>query len=186
MTTALVCGAISLVTLFLVHWPFVNWIDWGPPGAIDVVIGAAAFVVLVAIDLAWSSRLRAAGSRHSFLEVPSPADRPWWIALSVATGLTEELTWRLVQPMVIMGFTGSAPLAIVLSAATFGVGHLRGGWTWAFITILFGLVLQAITLTLVGGWYIAAVVHVSINLASGLVPSFLERHGVTSQDAVVP
>jgi len=185
-------GLMSLATLFLLvglprllgpggatRWRFADWIDWGWPGVSDVAIGLAALALLAAVDLAYGRYLRSQGSPYALGDVPGRSDRLWWIALSVSTGIGEEMTWRVVQPMLIMGLTGSAPLAIILSALAFGTGHFRGGRLWAGITVLFGLVLQALTLKLDGGFYIAACVHVSVNAASGLVPSVL---GAPRQD----
>ena len=175
-------GFISLVPLLLVlllpsrhdalYSRFLMAVDWAWPGVIDVAIAGAAFGVLVTVDLWWFRRQRAAQVPSALIDVPGPAERPWWIALSVSSGIGEELTWRLVQPMLIVGLTGNTAIAIGLSAAAFGVGHLRAGWPWVAITILFALVFQTITLMLAGGWYLAALMHVAINLASGLVPSF--------------
>jgi hypothetical protein len=173
-------GVISLLTLSLIvrgqhrpwppQWPFLDWIDWGLPGPWDVAIAVVALATLAAADMTYTRFLRERGSAGWILVIPERDERPWWVALSAVTGVSEELTWRLVQPMLIHMLTGSAALAIALSAVAFGVGHLRGGWGFVGLTTLFGLVLQAVTLTLAGGWYLAALIHMGVNLAAGLRP----------------
>ena len=48
--------------------------------------------------------------------------------LSISAGLTEELSFRLFLPLLLVLVTGSAPVAFVAAAGVFGAMHLYQGW----------------------------------------------------------
>ena len=144
--------------LFPLQWPSVEaW--W---------YGALAYVVMVSIDLPFSRRCIERGERHSHFSMPQTrSERLWWIGLSVAAGVGEELTWRGVQPELIAQITGALWPAVLLCSATFGLGHISQGWRWAMVTGAFGLLFHALV-WLTGSLYVAIVVHIAVNVTVGL------------------
>jgi len=185
------CGAISLSTLWflqlassrapaatgsfvlgrLVDSPSAVWSALLPPewpGWTDLLWGAIACALMVAIDLAYSRRCFDRGAPHMYLATPqTPVERRGWVGQSVAAGVTEELTWRGVQPEMIAQLTGSLWPAVILCAATFGIGHIRQGKPFVAIAALFALIFHALA-WLTGGLYVPMVVHVAINVIVGL------------------
>jgi membrane protease YdiL (CAAX protease family) len=63
--------------------------------------------------------------------------------------------------------TGALWPAVLLCAATFGIGHARQGRRFVLIAALFALVFHALTLV-TGSLYVAIAVHAAINITVGL------------------
>lgn len=140
--------------------------EW--PGWTDLLLGAIAGAVMVAIDLAYSRRSFDRGAPHMDVATPqTPVERRGWVAQSAAAGVTEELTWRGVQPEMIAQLTGSLWPAVIVCAATFGIGHIRQGWPFVGIAALFALIFHALA-WLTGGLYVPMLVHVAVNAIVGL------------------
>ena len=184
-------GVFSLVTLFYLAWrspraprvthiyvlgrlaerPRDVWLGLFPaewPGAGSIALGVVAFLVMVAIDLAYSRRCFDRGEPHMHLATPQTrAERSWWVVVSFGAGVTEELTWRGVQPEIIAQMTGALWPAVLVCAATFGIGHVRQGRPFVLIAALFALVFHALTLV-TGSLYVAMAVHAAVNITVGL------------------
>ncbi|HUR21005.1 MAG TPA: CPBP family intramembrane glutamic endopeptidase, partial [Vicinamibacterales bacterium] len=94
-------------------------------------------------------------------------ERIGWVIHSAAAGITEELTWRGVQPALIAQLTGHLWPAIVICAATFGLGHIRFGKAFVPIAAFFALIFQALAWA-TGGLYVPMLVHVAVNVIVGL------------------
>ncbi len=94
-------------------------------------------------------------------------ERCWWIALSVVAGLTEEVTWRGVQPELIARLTGEPLVGVLTSAVAFGVGHVDQGRRWALASSGIAVLLH-ILVWLTGSLWVAIVVHVAVNVTTGL------------------
>jgi membrane protease YdiL (CAAX protease family) len=165
---ASVCGLISILTL----WSTLGALQLPPgvPGVRAWAIGLGCFAVMLGIDLAYTRRRLAGVCGPSERQSPQTTpERVWWGVLAVTTGVGEELTWRLVQPWLITQFTGSVTIGVIVSAATFGIGHISRGWLWGAAAVLFALIFQALTYGLAGGLYVAMAAHVFHNLTVGLV-----------------
>ena len=185
------CGALSLIAMFAL-WRFSSrtpmptdifvlgrtaarpadvWFGLFPaewPGLSSLLFGAIAYAIMIAIDLAYSRRCFDRGEPHMYYASPQTREeRTAWIGHSAAAGVTEELTWRGVQPEMIAQLTGSLWLAVILCAATFGLGHITQGRPFVAIATLFALIFHALT-WLTGGLYVAMIVHVAVNVTVGL------------------
>lgn len=140
--------------------------EW--PGWTDLLMGVIACALMVAIDLAYSRRCFDRRAPHMYVATPqTPVERRGWVGQSAAAGVTEELTWRGVQPEMIAQLTGSLWPAVILCAATFGIGHIRQGKPFVAIAALFALIFHALA-WLTGGLYVPMLVHVAINVIVGL------------------
>lgn len=163
---ALACGGVSLVTAAIVG---VDVVPATGPTAAGIACAILVFAGMVAIDVRHTRPRLQRSEPHALLQAPETrVERGWWVCLSFASGTGEELTWRVVQPALILQWTGSFPLAVAICALTFGIGHIRSGRAWAATTVGFALVFQALVSGLAGGLYLAIAVHVALNLTMGL------------------
>ncbi len=185
------CGFLSLGTLALLGWfssgaarttdivvlgrlvarPRDVWFGLFPaqwPSLVSAGLGLIAYAIMISIDLAYSRRCFDRGDAHMYAATPqSMEERVVWIGFSLAAGVTEELTWRGVQPELIAQVTGHLWPAIVICAATFGIGHVTQGRPFVPIAALFALVFHALTL-LTGSLYVPILVHAAMNITVGL------------------
>ncbi|HYN06636.1 MAG TPA: CPBP family intramembrane glutamic endopeptidase [Vicinamibacterales bacterium] len=97
----------------------------------------------------------------------TPAERNWWLAVSVLAGISEEITWRGVQSTLLAAMVGSPWLAVLLCAVMFGAAHLTQGWKSAGIIVLFGLGFQALV-WVSGSLYVPMIVHAAYDIIAGL------------------
>lgn len=95
------------------------------------------------------------------------AEFGWVALLSVSAGVTEELTFRLFLPLLLLLVTGSALAAFALAAAAFGAMHLYQGWVGVIATTAMGLLLTAAYL-MTGSLWIVMLLHALVDL-NGLV-----------------
>ena len=109
-------GFVSLGALFYLPRPArAALLPAAWPGFSDLCLGALACALIVGIDLIHSRRLFEADAPHMYLATPQTAEeRAWWVGHSAAAGITEELTWRGVQPALIAQWTGQPWLALVI------------------------------------------------------------------------
>lgn len=165
----LVHGVMSLIALFGLSRSVRSGLfppAW--PGRSSLLLGAVACAIMLAIDLAYSRRCFDRDAPHMYVSTPHTRQERWaWVGHSSLAGVTEELTWRGVQPVLIAQLTGQPWLAIVICAATFGIGHIRQGKLFVPIAVLFALMFHALT-WLTGGLYVPMIVHVSLNVIVGL------------------
>jgi membrane protease YdiL (CAAX protease family) len=186
------CGLISLQTLafmwflsarvqgggriFIYDADVERWRDvWSGlmpaawPGPASWLMGLVALAIMLAIDLPYMRRGRRRGDRHARLASPRTGqERLWWVGLSCAAGICEEITWRGVQPELIAQATGLLWPAIVICTVTFGIGHINQGRAWVAGAGLFGLMFHGLA-WLTGSLYVGMAVHVAVNIASGLI-----------------
>lgn len=162
-------GLISLTTLFFLPRSVRSSLlpaEWPTPA--NLLLGAAACAIIVAIDLVYSRRCFDRDAPHMYLVTPQTRDEQiGWVLHSGAAGIAEELTWRGVQPALIAHFTGNIWLGIVICAATFGIGHVRYGVPFIPIAAFFALIFHWLTWA-TGGLYVPMLVHVAVNVIVGL------------------
>ena len=88
---------------------------------------------------AWALHMRAPGSNVRFLLPQSRLEIFLWILLSVTAGICEETIFRGYLQKQLSAWLKSAPMAIVLSAAAFGAGHIYQGTKSAMVIAVYGL-----------------------------------------------
>ena len=199
----LACGAITLMTMTSLAWfsssepiatdirvlgrqvahPRDAWLGLLPrewPGVGSLALGVVAYAVLVTIELAHARHSLARGAPHMYFDTPRTGpERAGWLVVSVLAGVTEELTWRGLQPELIAQLAGTLWPAVVLCAATFGFGHIGQGWSYGLIACLYALVFHALTLV-TGSLLVAMAVHVAINVTSGFCAATWAKRSSTT------
>ena len=97
-----------------------------------------------------------------------------WLAVSLAAGVSEEITYRGVFFLLLHRVTGSVLAAALLAAAAFGLAHVVQGRE--SVLVIFGIALLAQTLVLVTGTLLVAMaVHVAYDVPAGPVYGRLAR-----------
>ena len=158
LTTLFFMSRATRSSLFPAEWPTLS----------SVLLGVVACAIIVAIDLVYSRRCFDRDAPHMYLGTPETREeRIGWVMHSGAAGVTEELTWRGVQPALIAQLTGHLWPAIVICAATFGIGHIRYGKPFVPIAAFFALIFHGLT-WVTGGLYVPMIVHVAVNVIVGL------------------
>lgn len=148
-------AALGLRRLFAA--PSMN--SWG--WAALLLAGALA---LMAISWRWSSL----GDR-GLMRMITPAandERLLWSVICVAAGLAEEITWRGVLPLILAQWTDQIWLIVLLSAISFGLGHLMQGYGAAIVVTLFGAAFHLVVITGDSLWP-AIVAHALYDLVVG-------------------
>jgi membrane protease YdiL (CAAX protease family) len=105
----------------------------------------------------------------------------WAAIMSVNAGVSEELFFRLLLPLLFVAATGDATIAFALSALIFGAVHLYQGFAGVLATTVVGVVLTAIYIS-TGSLLAVIIVHIVLNLrALILMPAlgalFVKRGG---------
>jgi membrane protease YdiL (CAAX protease family) len=139
---------------------------------------AAALAMYVVAVAAMRPRWRRAVEKRTrvvHLFMPnSPVERAWWIALSILAGISEEITWRGVQPALLAAALGSPLAGVIVAALTFGIGHMIQGWRSALLIGVFALGFQTLV-WLSGSLYLAMLVHLAYDITAGLTYGRLGR-----------
>lgn len=90
-------------------------------------------------------------------------ERRWTAALSVSAGVNEELTFRLVIPLLFFLVLGSSTTALILAAVWFGLAHCYQGWFGVFATMFLGGLFLFIYLLTQSLW-LAMLIHAIVDL----------------------
>lgn len=158
--------------LFLVVAVLAAWQEAVPlrvgrldPAALAAALGVLAGGVLLARPY-WLRKV-AEGDRRLALFAPrTPEERRWWVAVSLAAGISEEIVWRGVLVTLLWWLTGSWLAGALISSVMFGVSHALQGWTSA---ALIGVVAMGMTLFVrwADGLLLAAVIHAGYDVVAG-------------------
>jgi membrane protease YdiL (CAAX protease family) len=156
----------------------VEWIQLFPRPTLTLQsLGAGLAMYIVAV-LGMRPRWRRAVERRAriaYLFMPETrTERAWWVGVSALAGVGEEITWRGVQTALFAALTGSYLVAAVLTAISFGLGHIIQGWKSAAIIAVFSLGFQAIV-WFTGSLYVAMAVHLAYDITAGLTYGRLGR-----------
>lgn len=146
-------------------------------GAFARALPAGLLMYVVAV-LAMRPRWRSAvESRKPIVRLFMPsnaAERAWWIAVSILAGISEEITWRGVQTMLLAAVVGNAVVASVICAILFGVAHAVQGPRSIVIITFFALGFQTLV-ALTGSLYLAMAVHFAYDVTAGIAYGRLGR-----------
>ena len=149
-------------------------------------LGATLLLLAVACVTMRPSWIQAVREREPRVHLTSPRtalERRLWVGVSLAAGIGEELTYRGVLYVLLLRLTGSVVAAALLSAVFFGAAHVVQGWKAIWITAVFGLVAQGLTLWS-GSLYAAMALHVGYDVVAGLAYGRLaEQLGSPSEPA---
>jgi membrane protease YdiL (CAAX protease family) len=152
-----VAGA-ERITLFPATFP--------PPFAIG--IGAAmAVLAILALRPRWREAVERREPRVHFVMPRDATERKLWVAVSLAAGCSEEITYRGVMYTLLLRLADDPLVAAIAAAMLFGAAHAVQGWKGISAVGLIGLSLQGLVL-LAGSLYVAMAVHVLYDIVTGL------------------
>lgn len=143
---------------------------------IQFAIGAAAGVAICIVLVALLAR-RSKPTRVSDVEALLPrngAETAWMALISLNAGLSEELFFRLLLPLLLTLVLRSALTAFLIAAGIFGLVHLYQRLPGVLGTTVLGLALTAVYLATRTLW-IAMIVHALLDLIGVVVRPSLER-----------
>ncbi|PZR73714.1 MAG: hypothetical protein DLM73_10170 [Chthoniobacterales bacterium] len=131
---------------------------------------AVFFVVLLRGCFGLLQHLLGQSSANAAFLLPNgPLESALWVAVSIVAGVGEEIVYRGYLQRQLWALCGSLPLAILLQALIFGIGHAYQGWRPALITAIYGLafgLLAAWRKSIVPG----AIAHTCVDVIGGLFP----------------
>lgn len=114
----------------------------------------------------WRGRVFAFGDITAVLP-RSRGELGWAALLAVNSGVSEELFFRLLLPLLVAQLTGSAWVGFGIATALFGAAHRYQGWAGVAATTLVGVGLATVYLASGQLWMVVAL-HLAVNL-NGLV-----------------
>ena len=136
-----------------------------PPLAIGV--GAMMLILTyVALRPHCRNAVQRREPRVHFFMPRDAVERRLWVAVSLAAGTCEEITYRGVMYALLFRLAGDPLVAAIAAAALFGAAHAVQGWKGMGAVALIGLSLQGLVL-LAGSLYVAIAVHVLYDLVAG-------------------
>jgi membrane protease YdiL (CAAX protease family) len=142
---------------------------FGPELLGGIVAGVSTSVV-IAVILAQRNARRAAAPTLGDVAALLPrngAETLWTGLMAVNAGVSEEVFFRLLLPLLLVLVFGSAVAAFAVAGIVFGLAHIYQGWGGALATFVLGLVLAGLYLG-TGSLLAPVAVHVLIDLV-GLV-----------------
>jgi membrane protease YdiL (CAAX protease family) len=160
------------------------YVDAGVAGVVVGVLAAIALLQTFLVRRARAAKPKAttepkqiAGNGLQPL-LPRNAAERWWAALlSLDAGLSEELFFRLVLPLVLVLVLGNVYLAFAIAIVTFGVMHFYQGWAGVVATSIVGIVMAMVYLAS-GNIWVAVIVHAAIDLNGMLLMPYLARRKI--------
>lgn len=101
-------------------------------------------------------------------------ERATWLALSLAAGIGEELSWRGVQPVLLQHVFGSEAGGVYASLLAFGLAHATQGMGSVYLVTLLALGFHGLVQSS-GSLYTAMAVHMLCDLTAGVALTFFAR-----------
>lgn len=161
----LAAGALSLLTA---RMAWVSLGRWTMPEPLHLLLGAmllAAFVMLVRPMWRTAVESRSAGA---YFKMPRTGrERILWLAVSVAAGVCEEITWRGVQVTLLTAWLGNPWLAALLSAVSFAIAHAIQSMKSVVIIFVFALVMSLLV-AITGSLILSMLIHAAYDVIAGL------------------
>ena len=136
-------------------WPaFLLWLGFALFGVAALILAFKAFGV--------------AETRMIHHMIPqSRSEKIVYVGVSATAGICEELVFRGFLIAALIAATGSVPLAVFISAGTFGIAHAHQDAAGALRATLLALVLTVPLLT-TGSLYPGIAAHALVDLVAGL------------------
>ncbi len=153
----------------------VAWI--GQPGWPPLAAGALGGVVIAALLERRGRRVKIGDLRA--VMPTRHAELGWGVLLALVAGVTEELFFRLLLPLLIASVSGSALLGFAGATAAFGYAHRYQGWRGVVATVIAGVVLALVYLVS-GRLWAAMLVHAAIDLNGLVLQPILRRRLASS------
>jgi membrane protease YdiL (CAAX protease family) len=135
-----------------------------------LTIGMVALVVI-------AQRRGVAGVQFGDFAALMPRNGPetlWALALSLNAGVSEELFFRLLLPLLFVLVAGKALIAFAAASVVFGFAHLYQGWLGILATGLVGAVFAALYLWS-GNLIVPMALHAAIDVLGLVIRPTLAR-----------
>lgn len=154
-------------------------VDWFGPGPSlpDMAWAGGGGLLAGALIATWVARRTGRRLRVGDVEAllpRTPRELGWAALLSLSAGVTEELFFRLLLPLLIAVVTGSALAGFVAALALFGAAHRYQRWPGVVATLLVGLLLT-IAYLITARLAAVIVLHIAIDLNALVLRPVLER-----------
>ena len=183
-------NVVLQLLLFLVLSLIVAWAQsvpiWTAPTGRLMPWLVAALLVAAGVLLMrprWRADVAKRDPRVRLFMVSTPRERWLWVAVSVAAGVSEEVTFRGVMFALLWTVTGSPVAAAVIAAIVFGASHSTQGWASAGIITVIALVLHGLV-AYSGTLYPAIAAHTAYDIIAGFTYGRLARQ--LGYDPVAP
>lgn len=142
---------------------------------VSIPLAAGLYVLAVAVMRPrWRRSVEKRVPHLRYFMPQTPDERRWWVVVSTVAGVSEEITWRGVQPPLLAYVTGSSLAGVVLSAVMFGAAHALQGWKSASVIVLFAMAFQLLV-WISGSLVLAMIVHAAYDITAGFTYSKLGR-----------
>jgi membrane protease YdiL (CAAX protease family) len=99
----------------------------------------------------------------------------WWLSVSLAAGIGEEIAYRGVMFTLFFWLTSDWWGAAMICALFFALGHMVQGWKSAATIFFFGLGLHLLV-RVTGALYVAIGVHFLYDLMAGIAYGLMGRY----------
>jgi membrane protease YdiL (CAAX protease family) len=149
----------SLATLLGAKW------SSGRRAAVDLVLGMAVALVILACERALSPAIDARAAALVAILPRSLAERLAWIAVALGVGFGEEVVYRGYLQTQLGALTRRPWLGVVLQALLFGIAHLEQGPASAGRIAVYGVILGVLVRAR-RSVLPAIVAHVAVDLVS--------------------
>jgi membrane protease YdiL (CAAX protease family) len=137
------------------------------PSPLAIAVGVVMTILtIVVLRPRWRDAVVRRDPRVHFVMPRDAVERRLWVAVSLAAGSCEEITYRGVMYVLLLRLAGDPLIAAIAAAALFGAAHAVQGWKGVSAIALIGLSLQGLVL-LAGSLYVAMAVHVLYDLVTG-------------------
>lgn len=165
---------VAQLLFFLLASLLVAWIEgitvfppWKPQALSGVLAMLMVVVGLVVMRPVWRRSIERRERKARFFMPTNAEERKLWGVLSLAAGVSEEVTYRGVLWVLLTAVTGSIWIAAALASVAFGLSHMVQGWKAAAAVTIIALLLHGLV-ALDGTLYPAIIAHMLYDLVAGL------------------
>lgn len=130
--------------------------------ALAMLAGLAIGGAVAGLVERWRGRTVVFGKVEAVLP-RTRGELPWGVLLSFTAGISEELFFRLLLPLLVALVGGSAVAGFLLSSLLFGLSHRYQGWPGVIATSVTGVLLATVYL-LTASLAAAIALHIAIDL----------------------
>jgi membrane protease YdiL (CAAX protease family) len=160
-------AAAGALSLLVARTQEISLGRWTVPEPLQLVLGAVLLLAFVMVARPQWRKAVAERSPAVHFKMPrTGGERGLWIAVSVAAGVFEEITWRGVQVTLLTAWLGHPWLAALLSAVMFAVAHAIQNLRSIVFIFLFSLVMSVLV-AITGSLILSMLIHAAYDGIAG-------------------
>ncbi len=154
---------------FIPIWkpPEGRWLAW-------VLAAALAVLGVLVMRPRWRANVERRDPKVRLFMPSDARERRLWILVSLAAGLSEEVTYRGVMFALLWMVTASPVASALIASLVFGVSHSVQGWKTVAIVTIIALLLHGLV-AVSGTLYPAIAAHAAYDMVAGLTYGRLGR-----------